>query len=80
EKAQFDIKANGSVLVEAGKLITARHIKMIQEAGVKALEVPDEYLLGKIVSRDLISKDTGEVIAAANTEVTADLLPKLRAA
>ena len=80
EKAQFDIKAGKTVLVEQGKLITARHIKMIQEAGVKSLQVPDEYLLGKIVSRDLIAKDTGEVIVVANAEVTADLLPKLRAA
>eukprot|EP01034_Spumella_vulgaris_P042582 gene42582-52809_t len=81
EKAQFDIKTSADkVLVEQGKLITARHIKLIQEAGVKHLQVPDEYLLGKIVSKDLVSKETGEVIAVANTEVTADLLPKLRAA
>ncbi|MGQ3058634.1 MAG: DNA-directed RNA polymerase subunit beta [Nevskia sp.] len=81
EKAQFDIRTSADkVLVEAGKLITARHIKLIQEAGVKHLQVPDEYLLGKIISKDLVSKDTGEVIALANTEVTNDLLPKLRAA
>ncbi|MDE0854245.1 MAG: DNA-directed RNA polymerase subunit beta, partial [Nevskia sp.] len=46
EKAQFDIRAGKNVLVEQGKLITARHIKLIQEAGLKHLEVPDEYLVG----------------------------------
>jgi len=80
EKAQFDIKAGKNVLVEQGKLITARHIKLIQEAGLKHLEVPDEYLVGTIVSRDIISADTGEVLAAANSEISADLLPKFRAA
>src|SRR5581483_6594304 len=49
EKGQFDIKAGKQVLVEQGKLITARHIKLIQEAGLKHLEVPDEYLVGTIV-------------------------------
>ena len=80
EKAQFDIKAGKNVLVEQGKLITARHIKLIQEAGLKHLEVPDEYLVGTIVSRDIVSADTGEVLAPANSEITADLLPKFRAA
>jgi DNA-directed RNA polymerase subunit beta len=80
EKAQFDIKAGGKVLVEQGKLITARHIKMIEAAGLKKLDVPDEYLLGKILSRDIIAKDTGEVLAPANSEITAELLPKFRAA
>jgi DNA-directed RNA polymerase subunit beta len=78
EKAQFDIKDGKKVLVEQGKLITARHVKMILEAGIKRLEVPDSYLIGKILARDLVSKDTGEVLAAANSEITEDLLPKLR--
>ena len=80
EKAQFDIKAGKNVLVEQGKLITARHIKLIQEAGLKHLEVPDEYLVGTIVARDIVGADTGEVLAPANSEITADLLPKFRAA
>ncbi len=80
EKAQFDIKAHNKLLVEQGKLITARHIKLIQEAGLKQLEVPDAYLLGKILSRDIVDTSTGEVIAPANSEVTTELLPKFRVA
>ena len=80
EKAQFDIIAGDKVLVEQGKLITARHIKLIEQAGLKRLNVPDSYLLGKIVARDLVDTDSGEVVAAANTEITEDLLPKLRKA
>jgi DNA-directed RNA polymerase subunit beta len=80
EKAQFDIKAHGKLLVEQGKLITARHIKLIQEAGVKQLEVPDAYLIGKILSRDIVDTGSGEVLAPANSEITTELLPKFRAA
>jgi DNA-directed RNA polymerase subunit beta len=80
EKAQFDIKTDGKLLVEQGKLITARHIRLIQEAGIQQLEVPDAYLLGKILSRDIIDTGSGEVLAPANSEITAELLPKFRAA
>jgi len=80
ETAQFDIKAGKKVLVETGKRITARHIKLIQEAGLKTLEVPDAYLVGRTLAHDIVAKDTGEVIAPANTEIDATLLGKLRQA
>ncbi|QHS10981.1 DNA-directed RNA polymerase subunit beta [Sinimarinibacterium sp. NLF-5-8] len=77
EKAQFDIVNGDKVLVEQGKLITARHIKLIAEAGLTRLQVPDSYLEGKIIARDLVSTD-GEIVAEANAELTANLLAKLR--
>src|SRR5690349_15198681 len=80
ETAQFDIVHKGKVLVEAGKRITARHIKMIAESGMKSLHVPDSYLVGKVTGRDLVNKDTGEVIAPANSEITETLLAAFRKA
>jgi DNA-directed RNA polymerase subunit beta len=80
ETAQFDIVHKGKVLVEAGKRITARHIKLIGESGLKALHVPDSYLVGKATARDLVNKDTGEVIAPANSEITEALLAGFRKA
>ena len=79
ETAFFDIRSKtGKVLVPNGKRITARHIKMIEEAGVKALEVPDEYLIGKIVANAIIDKKSGEVLAEANAELTEESLEGLR--
>jgi len=80
ETAQFDIVHKGKVLVEAGKRITVRHIKLIAESGLKALHVPDSYLIGKALGRDLVNKDTGEVIAPANSELTDTLLAAFRKA
>jgi DNA-directed RNA polymerase subunit beta len=81
ESALFDIKdKKGKVIVETGKRITARHVKLISEAGVKAMEVPDEYLLGKIVAHNIIDTESGEVLADANAELTEELLEALRAA
>ena len=48
DTALFDIKGHkGDVIVQTGKRITARHVKLIEEAGVKSLDVPDDYLEGK---------------------------------
>ena len=81
ESALFDIKGKGGkVIVETGKRITARHVKLIGEAGIKALEVPDDYLLGKIIARTIVDKESGEVLAEANAEITEELLEALREA
>jgi DNA-directed RNA polymerase subunit beta len=79
ETAFFDIRSKtGKVLVPNGKRITARHVKLIEESGVKALEVPDEYLIGKIIANAIIDKESGEVLAEANAEMTEELLESLR--
>jgi len=79
ETAYFDIRSKtGKVLVPKGKRITARHVKMIEDAGVTALEVPDEYLLGRVMARAVIDKESGEILAAANAELTDELLEALR--
>jgi DNA-directed RNA polymerase subunit beta len=79
EMAFFDIRSKtGKVLVPTGKRITARHVKMIEESGVKALDVPDEYLIGKVIAKAIIDKESGEVLADANAEITEELLESLR--
>ncbi len=81
DTAHADIKdKKGNVIVQERKRITARHVKLISEAGIKALEVTDEYLLGKIVAQNIIDKETGELLAEANAEITEELLAKLREA
>lgn len=78
ETAAFDIKANGQVLVEAGRRVTARHIRELGKAGVDTLEVPAEYLEGKIVAHDVVDTGTGEIICEANTELTAELVQAIQ--
>ena len=79
DTAFFDIRSKtGKVLVQNGKRITARHVKMIEDAGVKALDVPDEYLLGKIVANTIVDKESGEILVDANAELTEELLEQLR--
>ncbi|CAM3785489.1 DNA-directed RNA polymerase subunit beta [Vibrio aerogenes] len=77
ETASFDIEANGNVYVEQGRRITARHIRQLEKDNVAFIEVPVEYIVGKIASNDYIDQDTGEIIAAANQEISLETLAKL---
>ncbi len=78
ETATFDIKVKSKVIVEEGRRITAKHIRELEKTGVKSLVVPDDYLIGKILSHNVINKETGEVIANANDEITQEMFDKLR--
>lgn len=69
----------GEMIVEANRRISARHIRLIEKAGISELELPDEYLYGKVISKPVFNEETGEVIAQANEIIAADLLKKLRA-
>ncbi len=75
--ASFDIHVDGKVLVEKGQRITARHIREIGKAGLTQLEVPRDYLHGKILSRNIVSAETGELLAKVNDEITDDLITRL---
>src|ERR1700754_5046982 len=78
ETLSFDLVVDGKVLVEAGKRITARHVRQLASEKITTLEVPDDYPVGRIVAIDMVDKDTGEIIAAANDELTADHLERFR--
>ncbi|MBE0361894.1 DNA-directed RNA polymerase subunit beta [Pseudoalteromonas ulvae UL12] len=78
EVAQFEIKDNdGEVIVEAGRRITARHIKQLETQQVTQLEVPHEYIIGRVIARNYISEESGEIIAEANAELTLELMAEL---
>lgn len=77
ETLSFDLKAKNKVIVEAGRRITARHIRDMEKAGLKSIVVPDEYLIGKTISSDIFDQETGEIVADANSEITEELLEKL---
>ncbi|WP_432696867.1 DNA-directed RNA polymerase subunit beta [Marinobacterium sp. YM272] len=81
ETMTFEIKdPEGKTIVEAGRRITPRHIRQMQQAGMQQLNTPAEYLIGKALAKDLIDPSTGEVFAPCNTEVTEDLIAKIQAA
>jgi DNA-directed RNA polymerase subunit beta len=74
EIAAFDVKFEGEVIVEEGRRITAKHIRKMNKVGISEIEVPNEYLHGKILGKNLIDEASGEIIADVNAEITEELL------
>ncbi|PVV15689.1 MAG: DNA-directed RNA polymerase subunit beta, partial [gamma proteobacterium symbiont of Ctena orbiculata] len=77
ETVSFDIKVNKKVLVEAGRRITARHIRELEKAGVSKLDVPRDFVYGRVLANNIVDKDTGELIAEANQEITDEMFEKM---
>ena len=81
EVARFDFVApDGTVIVAKDKRITARHIRDIAAASLSQILVPEDFMLGRVVARNIIDKETGEIVANANDEITEALLADLRKA
>jgi len=80
EIATFDIKAKSKVIVEEGRRITARHIRELDKAGIKTLEVPEQYLVGKALAHTVVNTETGEIVASANDEITEEMIAAFREA
>jgi len=78
ELANFDIVApDGKIVVQKDKRITAKHVRDLQQSGMSSVGVPEEFLLGKILAKDIVDKETGEVIALANSEINEVLLANI---
>jgi len=81
EIARFDITdKSGKVLVSRDKRINARNIREIEAAGINRISVPEDYLIGRALAKNIVDQDTGEIIAKANDELTEEILAKLRMA
>jgi DNA-directed RNA polymerase subunit beta len=72
--AEFDIMSGKDIVIEKGRRITAKHTKILEKAGVKSVNAPLEYLLDKVISQDLIDKETGEIMYATNTVISEEIL------
>jgi DNA-directed RNA polymerase subunit beta len=78
EMARFDfLDKAGKVIVQKDKRITGKHIRDLEAAGMKRMAVPSEFLLGRTLAHNVVNKETGEILANANEEITDTLLAKL---
>jgi DNA-directed RNA polymerase subunit beta len=81
EVARFEINdKSGKTIVAKDKRITVKHIRDMEAAGIKKIVAPDDFLLGRTLAHNVVSAETGEILASANEEVTETLLAKLREA
>jgi DNA-directed RNA polymerase subunit beta len=81
EIARFDIVTKGGKqIVAKDKRITVKHVREMEQAGLSRMSVPEDFLMGRTLGHNVVDKETGELVANANDEVTDQVLAKLRQA
>lgn len=77
QRASCDvISEKGEVLVRKGVKFSRGNIRKLVNAGIKAIEVTREDLIGRFTAKNLFTNE-GEVICSCNEEVTDELIDKL---
>ena len=71
--ADPDPKRRGEVLVKRNRKITAHHIRKLTEAQTKSLPMDKEEVVKKIIARDVVDTDTGEVLFPMNMELSEEI-------
>ena len=64
----------GKLIVEEGRRITSRHIRLMETAKLKELKVNSDFLIGSSLAADIINEETGEVMFPCNAELTEELI------
>jgi len=81
EIARFDIVTKqGKLIVPKDKRITMKHVREMDQAGLHKYPVGEDFLVGKVLAHGVVDKESGEIVANANDEITEDTLKKLMAA
>lgn len=78
QRASYDIAdpKSGKVFVKKNRRISAGAIRQMEAAGLTHQQVHDDYLVGKVVSENVLNSD-GEVLIPLNTELTKEDVQKL---
>ncbi len=65
----MDPKNPSQALIKRNRKISALHIKQLKAAGVEELPITKEELIGKVIGKDIIDNNTGEVVLPINLEI-----------
>ena len=69
----------GKEIVEEGRRVTSRHVRLMETAKLKDLIVTNDFLVGASLATDIINEETGEILVACNTEITEEILAEFHA-
>src|SRR3990172_2681571 len=72
-------KATREVIVKEGAKITRMAIKKMESAGITEIPISRDELIDRVILRDVIDPETGEVLLPANEKITDTFLTKLSA-
>src|SRR5574339_282961 len=62
EVARFDLNDKSGKPIDAkDKRITVKHIRDMEAAGLKKINAPDDFLVGRTLAHNVVNPDTGEI-------------------
>ncbi len=67
----------GKVAAEAGRRMTPRLIKKIEDSGMTEQLLSEKEVIGQYIAEDIINENTGEIFAEAGDEITEEMLEAL---
>ena len=74
----IDISHRGESILKKGERISARHIRKIEGAKIKSLEYEQENMEGLVLAKDIIDKNTGEVLLECNSIIDEEVLANVQ--
>jgi DNA-directed RNA polymerase subunit beta len=76
QRLEFDLVSpvDGEVLSKKGRKISSALCKKIESAGIKFLKISKEAVIARVLAKDVVDPQTGELVALCNTELTDTLL------
>ncbi|PAF46796.1 DNA-directed RNA polymerase subunit beta/beta' [Helicobacter sp. 12S02634-8] len=77
-RVEFDIRnSDGDIVIPAGKRLTAKKAKDLQEKGLEWIEYPIDILLNRHLAEPIIDKKTGEILFDTLTQIDESKLKKI---
>ncbi|MCT8654622.1 DNA-directed RNA polymerase subunit beta [Glaesserella parasuis] len=73
----LNIEANRTGYVPCFRRITARHIRALEKDNITQIQVPTEYIVGRVTAKDYVDLSSGEIICPANMEISLEMLANL---
>ena len=80
QSALFDVSVEGELLCHIGERIERSVVNRLQKANIKRFPVKRDFLVDRVLTDDLIDKETGEVMAVANQRIDSALVERMLAA
>ncbi len=68
------LKADGSVLIKKGKMLTQRDWRNLCDSEHEYLEVAPNSILGLFLATDIVNENTGEILAEAGDEINSSII------
>jgi DNA-directed RNA polymerase subunit beta len=70
--------AGNDVIVKEGRKINQRHVRQLEEAGVKEIPIALDDIIGRVPAHDVVDPKSGEVLLECNGTITAELFDVIR--